>query len=469
MIGQSLHNPPVQRENTTQWLLGIRRILVIDTVYRIISVPLALFGIVLNHTFIHCRQITQNIICCNRAETIRRWQNWSAAICNTLITHLFNIGITGIKTQIKVLGNLLVHFQRNIGTSIIRSEFHTILIHVVNAKQHFGLFSTTRNWKVMIMRERISINLLLDIIRLHIAITFYAARVGSRITSYSIQFLQWFHIAVTTNRSCTCPAICQVVIRIERIHILSRCIELRITIVADNNTSFFSPLCGNKNYTISTTGTINSRWWGIFQNVNRLNLIARNITQRATDSINQYQRIIALWDRTATTYTNRNSGIGTSILRCYIDTGQLTLQSLSCIGNRHSCNLLTRNRGYRSGKVLTFHRLITDYYNFIQNLSIFSQCHMNRLPCYNGYSLRLHSDKTYFQLFGCTRHGKGEFTIQVCNCTDRSVTYYSDISTNNRITSAIEHNTWNSTTLCKRDKADHTHQESSSCPLNKSF
>ena len=283
------------------------------------------------------------------------------------------------------------------------------------------------------MGKRISINLFLDIIRLYITIAFYTTGIGSRITSYSIQFLQWFHIAVTTNRSRTCPAICQVVIRIERIHILSRCIELRITIVADNNTSFFSPLCGNKNYTISTTGTINSRWWGIFQNVNRLNLIARNITQRTTDSINQHQRIIALWDRTATTYTNRNSGIGTSILRCYIYTSQLTLQSLSCIGNRHSCNLLTRNRGYRSGKILTFYRLITDYYNFIQNLSIFSQCHMN------------------------------------CNCTDRSVAYYSDISTNNRITSAIEHNTWNSTTLCKRDKADHTHQESSSCPLNKSF
>ena len=64
-------------------------------------------------------------------------------------------------------------------------------------------------------------------------------------------------------------------------------------------------LCGNKDDTISATGTIDSCRGSVLQYVNRLNIVSCNIINTAYyHTVNHIQRFVRLCNRTTTTYSD---------------------------------------------------------------------------------------------------------------------------------------------------------------------
>ena len=137
------------------------------------------------------------------------------------------------------------------------------------------------------------------------------------------------------------------------------------------------PFRCNQEYTIRTTGTVNSRCRSILQDADTFHVIIIDFVQpaRKRDSIYHNQNIVTAIERTFTTHTNLRSSTRMRIATChlYINTGCKPLQRRTYVTDRCLLQRFALYIHHSSGNVGLLLGAITDHHHFIQHLGIISQ------------------------------------------------------------------------------------------------
>ena len=132
--------------------------------------------------------------------------------------------------------------------------------------------------------------------------------------------------------------------------------------------------------TVSALCTIDSGCGCILENVHRLDVVRRDIRDRAyLETINDVQRVAGLGKGCTTTNTDFDIRIGATFRRCDRYTGQFTLQ---CLGSRSHGNVLQLvciNRRNSGDKVTLLSRTITGNDNFVKHLAVLRQHNIHHI------------------------------------------------------------------------------------------
>ena len=454
---QTLDDRPVQGSSSTDALTLLQRLKVTNTGGGAVLIPLRLLTVHLDVTLLQGTEVTTDILRSDRTETISIGQDRTGTVRGTLVTHALDLRVTRIQTEGHVLGKLLVDLQRNRSTLRVRVVLHTLLVHVVGSEVDLRLVRTTRDREVMVVRERLVVNILLHVVLLHVLVSLETTVLSRSEATNTVKLLQRLGISVTEELRTT-PSVNQVIIRIERVHITGRLVELGIAVVVHLYATLLGTLGRDEDYTVSTTGTIDSRRRSILQHVDRLNLIGRDVAHRTRDTIHEDQRLVRLRDRTTTTHANRNLGVGTTVLCSYMHTGELTLQGLGYVTNGSSHDILGRNRSNRTGQVLTTNGLITNNHDILQRRSILFQTNEDLGATIYRNVLGLHTDVRYDQhILLCIRYIQGELAVHIRTRTKRS-TFNHNSGTDNRLTIGIRNSTLYSLSLSSKGEAQSQHE-----------
>ena len=142
---------------------------------------------------------------------------------------------------------------------------------------------------------------------------------------------------------------------------------LVVHVILDHRLAILRSLGGHKNHTIRTTSTVNGSGRCIFQHVDALDIVSRNVIN-GTDShtVNNEQRVVRLGDGTTTSHTDGHLTGRTTILSRNLHTRQLSLQRLSHIGNRNSRQLIASHRCHSACQVSALHRAVTHHHRIFQ-------------------------------------------------------------------------------------------------------
>ena len=168
---------------------------------------------------------------------------------------------------------------------------------------------------------------------------------------------------------------------------------------------------GDDDHAVGPARTVNSRRRGIFQHVNRLNILRREHGQRIfhLHPIHYVERRVVLRYRAAAPHPNADIRAGRAFGGRYLHPGQPAGQCLSGRVHRNILDLLGIHRSHRAGHVLTLNGLETNNHHVIELLNIGSQYHVNSRFIGHSYLFRHkpHVAKPQFGASGARGQGDG--------------------------------------------------------------
>ena len=138
-------------------------------------------------------------------------------------------------------------------------------------------------------------------------------------------------------------------------------------------------LSGNKNYAISSTGTVDSCRSSILQYRNTFNYTWVQVGNTTRNAVNQNQRVgTCIRESTLTTYAESGRFITRSTrFWIYTKTGNLSLQHRCRINNRTFRHIFTRHSRYSTSQIQFFLCTETNDHHFVQRLWVFLQDYRN--------------------------------------------------------------------------------------------
>ena len=178
------------------------------------------------------------------------------------------------------------------------------------------------------------------------------------------------------------------------IQLLGYFLETYITVKCNSRFSVFTTALGSNNdYTISTTGTVDSCSRSIFQDVDCFNFrrVKGRHTVFAGETVDDIQRFVTLSNGNTTTNPNRNGSSGSTFTLHNLHTCHAAGKGLCDITGRNFRKFFAINRSNRTGQVLTFYSCITDGYNFVQQYGICLQRYINNTLIVDFHFLGSHS------------------------------------------------------------------------------
>ena len=150
--------------------------------------------------------------------------------------------------------------------------------------------------------------------------------------------------------------------------------EAHITIIGHFGGSALSTLDGgDDDYTVGTTGTVDSGSRGILQDIHRLDVGGVDVRKgtHEGDTIEHDQRVVRSSQRALTTDTDLHLGTRLRRSLCHKHTGDTTLQGLGGVGGCHLIQLLTTDVGHRTRHGLTTLGTVTDDHHFVHHVTVF--------------------------------------------------------------------------------------------------
>ena len=160
-----------------------------------------------------------------------------------------------------------------------------------------------------------------------------------------------------------------------------------------------STLSRNQYNTVRTPCTIDSGGRSVFQHIDAFNVgrVKARHTVFGRKSVDNVKRLVALRDGDTATHTDRCLGTRLTIGLYYLHTRHTSGYRLCHV--RYGClgEFFTLHRSNRPGQVLAFHRGITYYDYFFQQLIIGLQSDIDLLLSLDGNFYRFHTDVRKYQ------------------------------------------------------------------------
>ena len=181
----------------------------------------------------------------------------------------------------------------------------------------------------------------------------------------------------------------------------------------------FPFLGSDKDDTVGTTRTINSRSRSILQNINSFNIGRVDILNTAVlnnHAVNNIQRPLFGIDRALPANIDISYFTG-SLAGGDVHTCCFSLHSFQGILNRHCFQFFFSNPRHSTGYVAFFLNAISHNYYFIQRFRIFLKCNLEiSISCDRNFLFLISYISNCYRTF--SRYiREGKFTIQICYST----------------------------------------------------
>ena len=138
-----------------------------------------------------------------------------------------------------------------------------------------------------------------------------------------------FRLVAVVVEHCILILPLSILIRTENVNLLSDVLDAVESIITNLCLTSLTAICGNEDYTVSTTRTVDGCRRSILQHCDVLDVACRNITDTVNgESVNDIKRVVALCDRTTTTHANLHLSVRRTFGCCYLHTCHFTGECL---------------------------------------------------------------------------------------------------------------------------------------------
>ena len=416
---------------------------VIDDIHRIVHI----LHVRRTHTQVGSNTRTQRVV--NRTETE---SGRSRTVLRTVVAY---IRVTEVGIEGQGLGQLLHQLHVSTPTAIARLNTNTLTIGVVHSCIVLRLVVTTAERQVMVPSRSRLHDIVGIVVNGHVLVLIEVVAI---LRTQTIVGSHVVGVGLTISRSIA-PGRINHVVGVHTILYIGQRAQLIVHVVVHLQTLVLLTTLGrDKDNTVSTARTIDSRRSSILQYVHRLDVVGRDIRDIAhLDTIHDEERLVRLRNRTATTHANRHRTARTTVLRGYLHTGELALKCLGDVRYGVGSELLTRYRGHRTGQITTLHRTVTNHHDILDTRGILLKDHLNRGLAGNGYALLGHTDVRYNQhVVLCVRYIQRERTVHTRTCT-QSCAFHNHGCTDYRLACCVFHDSSHSLCLSREGEAPSQH------------
>ena len=143
MVGEALYDVPVDGSISPDGLTVALRLIVKNHLVRIVLVPKSRLSVLLYSALAECGLITEDVFGSDRTEAVSRRKGGAATASGSFISHCAHVGVTDVKGHIQLVADLLVNLQGYVRPLVVRVDFHTVLVIVVDREEHLGHIGTS--------------------------------------------------------------------------------------------------------------------------------------------------------------------------------------------------------------------------------------------------------------------------------------------------------------------------------------
>ena len=223
-----------------------------------------------------------------------------------------NLAIAGINVPFQVLGDVLRELEVTAPTTETRVEQNTRIVAIVERCIVLCVLCTAADAYVVVPGVARIHHVVHPVVRTLVLVF------GQMIAVVAAQSIELCYV-VGVGGTIGCgiaPLMEHVVVSVHDVQLAWSSLHLIIHIIFYGSLTFLGSLGGDKDYTVCTTGTIDSSRGSIFQHVDALDIVGRDIIDaRYLNTVYHIERFVRLSDRTATTNADRHCGTWATVLR----------------------------------------------------------------------------------------------------------------------------------------------------------
>ena len=228
-----------------------------------------------------------------------------------VVTYDVGLCITKVEIDGELLVDLLINLEVGTHTIVTRIDTDTLVIGVVDGSVDLGLVGTTTDAQVVVPGVGGTHQILHIVVGRYILVVVQVVAVGR---TEAIVLCNVTAIAGTIKGQIR-PGVIDVLVSALGFDEFGIPLCLIINTILHHGLAFLGTLGGDEDYTVGTTGTIDSGRSRILQDVDALDVVGRDvINRRNLYTIDDEERFVALGDGATTTHADSHRCTWTTVL-----------------------------------------------------------------------------------------------------------------------------------------------------------